>query len=216
MPMRACALQTQVVPLSTERPGSKLGAAGPISLIGGRWPSPHCNPAAGMRVTCPEDTSHRICLMLRIPSWGALAVTQVPCPLPHLVDALLQRRRVGQKLVVQPGFLHCPLHIVAKPQAVDDGLGVWAWGQHGPEGRELGHRRVAHTSAVDVVICVPPEAPTTMRTWPSSPTMITGHMDESGCFPTVVGARGKGQRCWSAAARDTSPFPTQAPHPHLV
>lgn len=48
-------------------------------------------------------------------------------------------------------------------------------------------RWVAHTNAVAVVICVPPEAPTTMRTWPSLPTMIVGHMDETGCFPEVGG-----------------------------
>lgn len=62
-----------------------------------------------------------------------------------------------------------------------------AWGQG------LGAQGVAHTSAVAVVICVPPEAPTTMRTWPSRPTMIAGHMEESGCFP-VAGRCAKGDR----------------------
>lgn len=49
---------------------------------------------------------------------------------------------------------------------------------------------MVHTNAVAVVICVPPEAPTTMRTLWSRSTMIAGHMDESGCFPEVSGQEG--------------------------
>lgn len=52
-------------------------------------------------------------------------VTQFPHFLPHLVHVFLQGRSIRQKLIVQPGLLHCLLHIVAEPQAVDDGLG---WG----------------------------------------------------------------------------------------
>lgn len=39
------------------------------------------------------------------------------------------------------------------------------------------------TSAVDVVILVPPEAPTTSLTRPSLSTTTLGHMDDSGLFP---------------------------------
>lgn len=42
-------------------------------------------------------------------------VTQFPHFLPHLVHVSLQRRSIRQKLVVQPGLLHCLLHIVAEP-----------------------------------------------------------------------------------------------------
>lgn len=57
-------------------------------------------------------------------------------------------------------------------------------------------RRKAHTSATDVVICVPPEAPTTICTLPSLSTRMEGHMDESGCLPMI---RRRRQRCRSAA-----------------
>lgn len=110
--------------------------------------------------------------------------------------------------------------------------GVWGWGQRGPVGKGLGAQARgggARTSAVDVVIWVPPEAPTTMRTWPSSPTMIAGHMDESGCLPAAVGGggghRAPGQRPWGL---QPTPRPGPAPrtwrdevgwrggHPELV
>lgn len=136
-------------------------------------------------------------------------------PQPHLVDAFLQHRGVGQKLIVQPGLLHRLFGIIAEPQAVDDGLrGVGmgsAWPSRQGAGRSGEGGGRARTSAVDVVIWVPPEAPTTMRTWPSSPTMITGHMDESGCLPEAVGGRGPQHRL--SGCGHTSPLPTQALRP---
>ena len=53
-------------------------------------------------------------------------------------------------------------------------------------GQERAGRR-AHTRAVDVVIWVPPEAPTTIRTLPSLSTMMEGHMDDRGCLPKTTG-----------------------------
>lgn len=88
--------------------------------------------------------------------------------------------------------------------------GVWGWGQRGPVGKGLGAQvGGARTSAVDVVIWVPPEAPTTMRTWPSSPTMITGHMEERGCLP-AAGRGGGGTEQRVRGHRATSPLPAQA------
>lgn len=72
---------------------------------------------------------------------------------------------------------------------------------------------MAHTSAVAVVICVPPEAPTTMRTRPSWPTMIAGHMDESGCFPVVSRWVGRDRDAGQLPAQDPSPLPSWIPHP---
>lgn len=40
----------------------------------------------------------------------------------YLINVLLCCCGVGQKLVVQPGLLYGSLHIIAKPQVVDDGL----------------------------------------------------------------------------------------------
>ena len=90
--------------------------------------------------------------------------------------------------------------------------GVWGWGQPGPVGKGLGAQAGgARTSAVDVVIWVPPEAPTTMRTWPSSPTMITGHMEESGCLPAAGG--GWGDRAAGQRPQGHQPAPHPGPAP---
>lgn len=40
----------------------------------------------------------------------------------YLIEVFLDCCGIGQKLVVYSGLLHCSLHIVAKPQVVDDGL----------------------------------------------------------------------------------------------
>lgn len=42
------------------------------------------------------------------------------------------------------------------------------------------------TKAVEVVILVPPEAPTTSLTCPSEPTTILGHMEDRGLFPGLM------------------------------
>lgn len=76
---------------------------------------------------------------------------------------------------------------------------------------------MARTSAVAVVMCVPPEAPTTMRTWPSWPTRIAGHMDERGCFPVVTRWAGRDRDAGQLPAQGTSPsWPKSLPAPHLV
>lgn len=62
-------------------------------------------------------------------------------PPTHLVYVFLHHCGVGQKLVVQPGLFHCLLHIVAEPQAMDDGLqgwGVRGMGSAWPRGRGRG------------------------------------------------------------------------------
>lgn len=112
---------------------------------------------------------------------------------------------------MQSGLLYCPLHIVAKPQAMDDGLGVAGGAVRGSvwsRDRGWGDKWVIPTNAVAVVIFVPPEAPTTMRTWPSRPTMIAGHMDESGCFPVITRWMGGDRDAGQLPAQDTSPLPT--------
>ena len=88
-----------------------------------------------------------------------------------------------------------------------------AWPSRQGAGRSGEGGGRARTSAVDVVIWVPPEAPTTMRTWPSSPTMITGHMDESGCLPEAVGEGG--HSTGSAAAGTPARSPPRPCAPHL-
>lgn len=47
---------------------------------------------------------------------------QLPAYQPYLINVFLYGCGIGQKLVVQPGFLHGSLHIISEPQAVDDGL----------------------------------------------------------------------------------------------
>lgn len=84
----------------------------------------------GVRVICSGQRTPVIYSMMTqtfIPGHCAPppTVTQFPHFLPHLVHVFLQGRSIRQKLIVQPGLLHCLLHIVAEPQAVDDGLG---WG----------------------------------------------------------------------------------------
>lgn len=120
---------------------------------------------------------------------------------------------------MQSGLLYCTRHIVAKPQAVDDGLGAEsARGEgrdrQGPRG--LGRVEAGvHTSAVAVVICVPPEAPTAMRTWPSWPTMMAGHMEESGCFPVAGSWAGTGVRVSCCPGHQPSPHLSPMPHTWL-
>lgn len=138
-------------------------------------------------------------------------MTQFRHRTPYLVNVLLHGCGVGQKLVVQPGLLDRPLHVVAEPQAVDDGLRRQSGegGVSAARGQALRGRAGAPTSAVAVVIWVPPEAPTTIRTRPSRSTIIAGHMDESGCFPE--GRRG--HTGWSAAHRGHQPHPPRGPPP---
>lgn len=120
---------------------------------------------------------------------------------------------------MQPGLLYGSLHVIAKPQVVDDGL-QGEGNQEVSTALEQGQgkqgtgkvRPKTYTSAVDVVICVPPEAPTTICTLPSLSTMIDGHMDESGCFPVVHTGRRRG---WSVVSQGTSPLPTQVFNPRI-
>lgn len=108
---------------------SKLGVAEPVGSQWSRWPGPHCtgaqdSPGSGGEghLFWAEDASH---YLLHddsedpdLPPRTLCApptVTQFPHFLPHLVHVSLQCRSIRQKLVVQPGFLHCLFHIVAEP-----------------------------------------------------------------------------------------------------
>lgn len=105
---------------------NKLGAAGPSGSHWSRWPYSCCTeaqdgPGSGCEGHLPqaEDTSSVMTQEIQASIQGHPVATP-PCDsvslaLPHLVNVFLQRRGVGQKLVMKSGFLYCPFHIVAKP-----------------------------------------------------------------------------------------------------
>lgn len=80
--------------------------------------------AVGMKVICPRQRTPAVAYSVMTQEIQAsiqghpVATTprdSVSLALPHLINVFLQRRGVGQKLVMKSGFLYCPFHIVAKP-----------------------------------------------------------------------------------------------------
>lgn len=91
----------------------------------------------GLRITYPEGLG-TICLgqgtLATVCSVVTLEDASLGYPLiPHhdsvssqfaayLINIFLYCCGIGEKLVVNPGLLHCSLDIIAEPQVVDDGL----------------------------------------------------------------------------------------------
>lgn len=112
------------------------GGRGPTPPPPGRGAPPPPHPT-GVRFPLPHPTPHPVPpppppppapgSPSPTPPPGSPSPTPPPPglgapPPPHLVDAFLQHRGVGQKLIVKPGLLHRLFGIIAEPQAVDDGL----------------------------------------------------------------------------------------------